>query len=93
MTLDEKKEYERTKKEAWRVKQHAKLSGEYQPTLVEQAKAMLEEMIIPDFAAIIKREEFVDKLTNDEKKVLQVFITNLKSRRKKEAIEESKRQD
>ena len=50
-------------------------------------------MIVPDFAVIIKREEFADKLTNDDKKVLQVFITNLKSRRKKEANEESKRQD
>ena len=42
MSSEEKKEYERLKKEAWRTKQHAKLNGTYEPTPLERAKKLLD---------------------------------------------------
>ncbi len=93
MQPDEKKEYERRKKEAWRIKQRAIVNSQYEPTIIEKAKQFLETMEVPDSAVLYINEEFQDRLTQDDKKTISVFLNNLKARRKKDAVEESKRQD
>jgi hypothetical protein len=93
MQPDEKKEYERRKKEAWRNKQKAIVNSSYEPTILEKAKQFLEQMEVPDSAVLFNNEEFQGCLSSDDKKSISVFLSNLKARRKREAQEESKRQD
>ena len=58
---------------------------------MEVAKSLLEEMESPDLQAVMARDEMRGSVTPDDLKLLQYFIVNLRTRRKKDREAESKR--
>jgi hypothetical protein len=56
-------------------------------------KRALEGQPIPDLASVLDHDEFKDKISAEDRKSLQIFLNNLKARKKREALEEAKRQD
>ena len=65
----------------------------YQAPPIELAKQSLEAMEVPDLDVVLESEQLRGMITPDDKKLLQYFIVNLRTRRKKERDADTKRQE